>query len=161
MTARANPNGFFFAWLPAAPPPEFQRNVWGDDAPPAWGVPVVQPEQLRVYTFVALAAGYRGIGFRGNADLTRNDLGKMLLIEMALLNEEIHLFESILAQGKDPIPLYPTYPADPPALPPPGSLNVNQKIRMIKEPDPNLDHPGRVDRPERPQGEPAAGQRLL
>ena len=85
LTARANPNGLFFAWLPAAPPPEFQRNVWGDDTPPAWGVPVVQPEQLRVYTFVALAAGYRGIGFRGNADLTRNDLGKMLLIEMALL----------------------------------------------------------------------------
>ena len=122
---------------------------------------MVQPEQLRVYTFVALAAGYRGIGFRGNADLTRNDLGKMLLIEMALLNEEIHLFESILAQGKDPIPLYPTYPADPPALPPPGSLNVNQKIRDDQGTRPQPDHPGRVDRPERPQGEPAAGQRLL
>ena len=54
------------------------------------------------------------------------------------MNEEIDLFESILAQGKDPIPLYPTYPADPPVLPPPGSLNVNQKIRRIKEPDPNL-----------------------
>jgi hypothetical protein len=137
LTARANPNGFFFAWLPAAPPPEVQKNVWGEDPPPSWGFPMIQPEQLRVYAFVAMAAGYRGIGFRGNADLSRNDLGKMLLIEMALLNEEIHLFESILAQGKDPIPLYFTYPSDPPALPPPGSLGVNQKIRKIKEPDHN------------------------
>ena len=126
----------FFAWFPATPPPEFQRNVWGEDPPPAWGVPRVQPEQLRVYTFVALAAGYRGIGFRGNADLTCTDLGKMLLIEMALLNEEIHLFESILAQGKYLIPLDLTYPPDPPVLPPAGSLNVNQKIKLIKEHDP-------------------------
>jgi hypothetical protein len=138
LTARGNPNGLFFAWFPAAPPPEVQRNVWGEDTPPSWGIPMVQPEQLRVYTFVALAAGYRGLGFRGNADLTRTDLGKMLLIEMALLNEEIHLFEVVLAQGKDPIPLYPTYPADPPVLPPAGSLNVNAKIRLVKEPDPNM-----------------------
>ena len=56
---------------------------------------------------------------------------------MALLNEEIDLFESILAQGADPIPLYSTYPTDPPAIPPPGSLNVNQRVRMAKESDPN------------------------
>ena len=56
---------------------------------------------------------------------------------MALLNEEIDLFESILAQGKDPIPLYPTYPTDPPVTASAGSLNVNQKVRMVKEPDPN------------------------
>jgi hypothetical protein len=137
LTARANPNALFFAWFPAAAFPEVQRNVWGDDPPPAWGYPVIQPEQLRTYTFVALGAGYRGIGFRGNADLTRTDLGKMLLIEMALLNEEIDLFESILAQGKDPIPLHKTRPSDPPLIPPAGSLGTNQRIRAVKEFDPN------------------------
>jgi hypothetical protein len=137
LTTRANPNGLFFAWFPASPAPEVQRSVWGEDPPPSWGYPVIQPEQVRNYAFIAIGAGYRGIGFRGNADLTRTDLGKMLLIEMALLNEEIDLFESILAQSKDPIPLYKTYPSDPPLIPAAGSLGVNQRIRAVKEYDPN------------------------
>jgi hypothetical protein len=137
LTVLGNPEGLFCAWLPAKLPAELRRSVWGDDAPPSWGFPVVQPEQLRAYTYLALAAGYRGIGFRGDADLTRNDNGRMLLIEMALLNEEIDLFESILAQGKDPIPLYNTYPSDPPKLPPAGALSVNQRVPKVKEYDPN------------------------
>lgn len=137
LTALGNPEGLFCAWLPASPPPELRVNVWGDDPPPAWGFPTVQPEQIRIYTYLALSAGYRGIGFRGNADLTRNANGRMLLIEMALLNEEIDLFETILAQGADPIPLHLTYPTDPPELPPSGSVNVNQRVRPVKEYPPN------------------------
>jgi hypothetical protein len=136
LTARTNPGALHFVWISAQHPPEVQLNVWGNDTPPSWGYPVLQPEQLRVYTYIALAAGYRGIGFRGTADLTRTDLGRMLLIEMALLNEEIDLLEPILAQGQDPIPLYATYPTDPPILPPPGSLGVNQRVRPVKEFEP-------------------------
>jgi hypothetical protein len=137
LTTRTNPNSLFFAWFPATPRPEVQRSVWGDDPPPAWGFPAIQPEQLRSYAFVALSAGYRGIGFRGNADLTRTDLGKILLIEMALLNEEIDLFESILALGKDPIPFYFTYPSDPPLIPAAGAIGINQRVRMVQEYGPN------------------------
>jgi hypothetical protein len=137
LTIHANPGGLFCAWLPATAPPEVRLNVWGDDLPPAWGFPTIQPEQLRLFTYLALAAGYRGIGYRGDADLTRPGNGRMLLIEMALLNEEIDLFETILAQGVDPIPLYNTYPTDPPALPPAGMINVNQRVRQVKEFDPN------------------------
>jgi hypothetical protein len=37
----------------------------------------------------------------------------MLLIELAFLNAEIDLFENIIAEGFDPIPLWPAYPPDP------------------------------------------------
>lgn len=56
-------------------------------------------------TYAALSAGYRGLAFEGDADLTRAS-GRPLLLEMALLNAEIDLCESILANGTDPYPVY-------------------------------------------------------
>jgi hypothetical protein len=115
LTAVKNPGALHWAWIPATPPEEVHQAVWGPEVPPAWGIARVQPEQLRLYTYAALSAGYRGLGFRADADLTR-PAGRALLIEMALLNAEIDLFESIIAQGFDPIPLLDVYPADPPII---------------------------------------------
>ena len=70
--------------------------------PPGDG-PSVQPEQIRLMTYMALAAGYRGLGFLGDADLTR-PAGQANLIELAFLNEEIDLFESILRPQRGPDP---------------------------------------------------------
>jgi hypothetical protein len=137
MTALAYPGGPFLAWLPAAPPAVVTSSIWGEDRPPVGSAPEIEPEHLRLFTYTALGAGYRGIGFRGNADLTR-DAGRPLLIEMAFLNEEIDLCEAILANSSDPIPLLDTHDPDPPTLPPPGS-RVNQRLPVIKERGP---HPG-------------------
>ena len=71
LTVRSNLGGLFWAWIPATTPPEVVRNIWGDDTPPSWGTPPVQPEQLRHDDLPGLAAGYRGLGFKGDADLTR------------------------------------------------------------------------------------------
>ena len=71
-------------------------------------------------TYMALSAGYRGLGFLGDADLTR-PAGRALLIEMAFLNEEIDLLESVLARSSDPIPDYFAFDPPPPDLPPPGA----------------------------------------
>ncbi len=131
LAARSNLSGLFWAWIPAATPTIVRANVWGDDVPPAWGLPRVSPEQLRVMTFMALAAGYRGLGYMGDADLTR-PAGRMLLIEMAILNEEIDLCESILARSSDPIPVYHVFDPPPPDLPPPGSA-MGTKVRPQKE----------------------------
>lgn len=136
LTALSNPGALFFAWLPATPPASVQASIWGEDTPPSWGMPQVQPEQLRLFTYVALAAGYRGLAFQGNSELT-HDAGRPLLIEMSLLNEEIDLCESILANGSDPIVLHNTYLPDPPTLPPPGSSPM-KKIAQLKE---NPPHP--------------------
>ena len=63
---RWNAGGLYWAWLPATPPRVVLDAIWGEGvSPPAWGCPLVQPEQLRMYTYIALAAGYRGIGYPG------------------------------------------------------------------------------------------------
>ncbi|WP_406699824.1 hypothetical protein V5E97_13340 [Singulisphaera sp. Ch08] len=138
LTALSNLEGNFFTWLPATPPLSVQTSIWGHDQPPAWGKPRVQPEQVRLFSYLALAAGYRGIGFRGDADLT-TDEGRPLLIECAFLNEEIDLMESILANGKGPIPLFDTFDLDPPTLPPLGSAPTLQvpKTKELK-PHPSI-----------------------
>lgn len=107
-----NPRIPMLAWIPASAPPAIAENVWGADPPPTWGQPEILPEQIRMYTYTALAAGYRAIGFRGGEDLTRPE-GEPRLIEMALLNAEIDLVESVLARGADTIPFGPAFPPDP------------------------------------------------
>ncbi|HEV3164262.1 MAG TPA: hypothetical protein VGZ22_09550 [Isosphaeraceae bacterium] len=115
LTAVRNPEALHWAVINTAPPEEVHQAVWGFDPPASWGIARVQPEQVRLYTYAALQAGYRGLAFHGDADLTRA-AGRPLLIEMALLNAELGLFESIIAQGFDPIPQLPTFPPDPPII---------------------------------------------
>jgi hypothetical protein len=123
LTARSNLAGLFWAWIPAATSPEVVRNIWGDNTVPAWGTPTVQPEQLRLMTYLALASGYRGLGFKGDADLTASDgPGRALGIEMTFLNLEIDLCEQILAENDKAIPFYNVYDPDPPPIP----SNANQ-----------------------------------
>src|SRR6185312_10653653 len=88
-------------------------NRSGTDTPPSWGQPRVQPEQLRLSTYAALAGGCRGICYRADSDLTREP-GRMNMIEMALLNEEIDLLEPILADPDKAIRMLDTYLPDPP-----------------------------------------------
>ena len=115
QTAVKNPHAPFLAWLSAAAPPWATRNVWGADEPPSWGRPQVQPEQIRQWAFAALSAGYRAVGFRADAEITEPS-ARPRLIEMAILNAEIDLVESILARGNDPIVFWDTFPPDPEVL---------------------------------------------
>ena len=107
-----NPNAFFWAWIQTRPPASIRRNIWGDDTPPDWGIPRVQPEQVRLWSYTALSAGYRGLGYLGDADLTRTPSGRGLLDEMALLRAEVEIVESIIARGYDPISVMYVYPPD-------------------------------------------------
>jgi hypothetical protein len=138
LTVRSNADGLFWAWIPVAAPPLVRTNIWGHEVPPSWGVPQVLPEQLRLMTYMALSAGYRGLGYLADADLTR-PAARAQLIELAFLNEEIDLFESVLARGSDPIPVYHAYDSDPPDLPPPG-MPLRMRVRPQREfgPKPGL-----------------------
>ncbi len=111
LTALSNLGGLFWVALPAVPPREVRRAVWGDEVPPPWGEPRVQPEQIRQSAYAALSAGYRGLLVQGDARLTGPE-GRAVLLELGLLNAEIDLAESILARGTDPIRRLPTYPPD-------------------------------------------------
>jgi hypothetical protein len=131
LTARANMGQMFWAMIPAAAPPALRAAIWGDAPPPAWGVPRPLPEHLRAMTYMALAAGYRGLIFQGDADLTR-PAGRPLLIESSFLNMEIDLVEGLLAQGVDPIATFDVFDPWPSDLPPPGSA-PSTKVRLVPE----------------------------
>jgi hypothetical protein len=117
LTARNNTDALLWATVDAAAPPIYQESIWGTDEPPSWGQPRVQPEQVRISTYAAIAAGCRGICFRADSDLTR-EVGRPALIEMALLNEEIDLLEPILADPDKAVRMIETYLPNPP--PPPA-----------------------------------------
>jgi hypothetical protein len=114
LTALDVPQGLYWTTIPMAPPPGLVENIWGPYTPPAWGLPRVQPEQVRVFTYAALMAGYRGLRFQADADLTRR-AGRALLIESTLLNAEVDLIESMLSEAIELVPVG-AYPPDPPKI---------------------------------------------
>ncbi len=131
LTYQSNLGSLFWAWLPVSAPPEVVRNVWGDDTPPSWGTPPVQPEQVRLMTYLALAAGYRGIVYVGDADLTR-PAGRPTWIELSFLNLEIDLCETILAENDKAIPWYQVFDPDP--LPvPSNAIQLSTKRPVSKK----------------------------
>jgi hypothetical protein len=140
LTARSNNDALLWATIDATPPPIYQESIWGSDPPPYWGQPRVQPEQIRISTYAAIAAGCRGICFRADSDLAR-EIGRPAMIEMALLNEEIDLLEPILADPDKSIRLLDTYFPDPP--PPPSftlfqmSAGLTPKFPTPKETPPH------------------------
>ena len=126
LTARSN-DELLWAEVDVTAPTIYKRMIWGMDRPPAWGVPRIQPEQIRTATFAALAAGCRGICFRAEGDLSQGP-GRMATIEMAILNEEIDLLEPILADPDRSIRLVDTYQPDPTPPPPATFLQMNTSV---------------------------------
>lgn len=87
----ARPGTYFFTWVQALAKP-VQTADGLIDAGPA-------PEQIRLMTYAALAAGYRGLGFWADETLGKEGLGRQRLLEMGLLNLELQLLEPYLASA--------------------------------------------------------------
>jgi hypothetical protein len=135
LTALNNAEALFYADIPLSGSKDVRSAIWGGDVPPSWGEPRVQHDQVRLAAFAALMSGYRGLVFRGDADLTR-DQGRMMLYELALLNEELDLFESILADRSGAIDIIDTYPPEPSLLPPVGVIATTNNVRARDEAKP-------------------------
>ncbi|WZO96038.1 hypothetical protein EP7_003011 [Isosphaeraceae bacterium EP7] len=135
LTALNNAEALFYADIPLSGSKDVRSAVWGGDVPPGWGEPRVQHDQVRLAAFAALMSGYRGLVFRGDADLTREQ-GRMMLYELALLNEELDLFESILADRAGPIDILDAYPPEPSLLPPVGVITTTNSVRKQDEAKP-------------------------
>jgi hypothetical protein len=112
LTALWNQRAPYWAWVDATMPLNARAAIWGEDTPPAWGDPRLQPEQVRVGAYLTLMAGYRGLGFRADDRLTA-DAGRPCLYELGLVNAEVDLVQAILAKGTEPILSVLTYPPDP------------------------------------------------
>jgi hypothetical protein len=61
-----------------------------------------QPEQIRLLTYVALAAGCRGLGFWSDRFLADSHQGRDRLLTLALLNLELRMLEPLLVRAEDP-----------------------------------------------------------
>jgi hypothetical protein len=134
MTLRSNLGLMYWGSIPASTSADVIRNVWGDDTPPSWGTPPVQPTQLRQMTYLALAAGVRGIVYRGDAELTRRTgAGRALLIELGFLNFEMDLCEQILAQNENKIRDYSVFDPEPVPVPSNAIQIANRRPIPVKE----------------------------
>jgi hypothetical protein len=60
-----------------------------------------QPEQLRILTYLSIAAGCRGLGFWSDRFLANSHYGRDRLIELFLLNSELELLEPVLFSVQD------------------------------------------------------------
>jgi hypothetical protein len=77
-------------WFLAAAYPEAQaRDRFDEPIGP-------QPEQIRLLTYLALAAGCKGIGFWSDRFLADSHQGRDRLLALALLDQELHMLEPML-----------------------------------------------------------------
>jgi hypothetical protein len=92
----ARPGTFVFTWLPTEPLPEvaLQRQAAGR-------IPIIiEPEQLRLGAYSALAAGCRGLGFSVSDSLESKAPGAdERRLTISQLNRELALLEDFLAAG--------------------------------------------------------------
>ncbi|MCZ2343099.1 MAG: hypothetical protein LC104_15105 [Bacteroidales bacterium] len=60
------------------------------------------PEQIRILTYLSLAAGSRGLGYWSDRFLANSHFGRDRLLEIALLNTEIEMLKPVLFSASDP-----------------------------------------------------------
>ncbi len=84
------PGTYYFTWIQTAA--DRDRGHVEDDTGPA-------PDQLRLLTYSALAAGCRGLGFWADRTLGQPGVGRERLLELGLLNLELQLLEPYFAAG--------------------------------------------------------------
>ncbi len=92
----AMPGTFLWTWIQTEAPPSVNelREAAG------WHPQVVEPDQLRLQVYAALAAGCRGIAFWTHSSLDDEHPGSAERKSMmALLNMELELLEPMLATG--------------------------------------------------------------
>jgi hypothetical protein len=92
----AQPGSFVWTWVQTEPVPSIAENRQAA----GWGPQIVEPEQLRLEVYAALAAGCRGIGFWTHSSLTDDRPGSVeRKLMLALLNMELELLEPLIATG--------------------------------------------------------------
>ena len=78
-------------------PDWYLANVLPESAKGGFDAPVgPQAEQIRLLTYVALAAGCKGLGFWSDRFLADSHQGRDRLLTLALLNQEIQMLEPLL-----------------------------------------------------------------
>lgn len=93
----ARPGTFAWTWVQTHLPDWFTNLVYDQPGAKGFQEPIgPQPEQIRLLTYAALAAGCRGIGFWSDRFLADSHQGRDRLLALALLNQELQMLEPLL-----------------------------------------------------------------
>ncbi|MBM81330.1 MAG: hypothetical protein CMJ78_12165 [Planctomycetaceae bacterium] len=100
----ARPGSFRWTWIQTEPTPEDTAwRRWAEKTPI-----VIEPEQIRMQVYAALAAGYRGIGYWKTGPLDADSpADRERALAITQVNLEIELLQPLLATGtaEDQIPI--------------------------------------------------------
>ncbi len=99
----ANPGSFTWTWVQTHMPDWFTHILYERSSAAAFHEPVGPlPDQIRLLTYTALAAGSRGLGFWSDRFLADSHQGRDRLLCCALLNQELDMLEPLLVAVDDP-----------------------------------------------------------
>jgi hypothetical protein len=87
----ARPGMYFFTWVQAGGVEDADTHLEELTGP--------EPDQIRLVSYAALAAGCRGLGFWADRSLGTPGLGRERLLQMGLLNLELQLLEPYFASA--------------------------------------------------------------
>jgi hypothetical protein len=100
----ARPGAFMWTWVQTHLPDWFTEMAYHRASTSNFDEPIgPQPEQIRLLTYIALSAGYRGLGFWSDRFLADSHQGRDRLLTLALLNQELLLLEPLLVNAKEPL----------------------------------------------------------
>jgi len=93
----ANPDAYVWTWIQNHVPDSHTQLLYDRTGGAGFNEPVgPQPEQLRLLTYTALAAGVRGLGFWSDRWLADSHQGRDRLLMCGILNQELDMLEPLL-----------------------------------------------------------------
>jgi len=97
------PGMLTWSWVQTHLPEWYLTTIMGRPNPTSFPDPIgPHPEQIRILTYLALAAGHRGLGYWSDKFLENPCHGRDRLLELALLNAEIEMLKPVLFAAQDP-----------------------------------------------------------
>jgi len=103
------PGKMTWTWIQTHLPEWYVAQLTGKPEVDSFEDPIgPHPEQIRILTYLALAAGHRGLGFWSDKYLANSHHGRDRLLELALLNAEIEMLQDVLFSAQDPARWIPT-----------------------------------------------------
>lgn len=100
MRRQLTPDSYCWTWIQTHLPDWFVKMCEQDKD--EFQEPIgPQPEQIRLLTYTAIAAGYRGLAFWSDRYLSDLQQGKDRLLAMALLNQEMQMLERVLVNAEN------------------------------------------------------------
>jgi hypothetical protein len=96
-------DAYMWTWVQTHLPDWYTQLVYDRPSASAFQEPIgPQPEQIRLLTYTALAAGYHGLGFWSDRFLADSHQGRDRLLCLALLNMELQMLEPMLVSADEP-----------------------------------------------------------